>query len=29
MKFKLRVEKEPPVKTAEAYQEAYTEFVTD
>ena len=29
MKFKLRVEKDPPVKTAEAYQEACTEFVTD
>lgn len=29
IKFKLRVEKEPPEKTAEAYADAYNEFVTD
>ena len=29
IKFKLRFEKDPPKKTADAYQETYTEFVTD
>ena len=29
MKFKLRIEKDPPHKTSEAYAEAYNEFVTD
>lgn len=29
IKFKLRVERDPPQKTAEAYARAYQEFITD